>query len=186
MGTIWTVFFGALAGTIIGTVIIIGAIAVWLYLTDPRRKRPPFTLGSIPESYLEEHIVKHFDTLFPGWRIFDDTPPDMANSDESRNPSGRQCHTKGGIIDLLCLDRQENLVVIELKKGRAPDRTVVQVERYINWIKENIAQPGQRVWGLIIAKSFGDRLFYALKCKRGIRIWTYDWQLKFNKRPRQK
>ena len=108
MGTIWSVFFGALAGTIIGTVIIIGAIAVWLYLTDPRRKRPPFTLGSIPESYLEEHIVKHFDTLFPGWRIFDDTPPDMANSDESRNPSGRQCHTKGGIIDLLCLDRQDS------------------------------------------------------------------------------
>ena len=49
---------------------------------------------------------------------------------------GRQVHTSfGGVIDLLCLDRDGNLVVTELKKGRTPRDVTAQALEYASWVK---------------------------------------------------
>ena len=184
----WAPFWGALAGAVIGVLAAVGILGAWDYLAERRaQKKQPLTLDdtfdTISESQLEQYIVEHFDALFPGWRIFDDSPESAINSNEGHRPTGIRYRTEAGEIDLLCVDRQGHLVVIELKRYKAPDRVVSQIDRYIAWVKQNLAQPGQRVRGLIIAKSFGGRLSHTLSRRRGIRIWTYAWQLKFNKRP---
>jgi hypothetical protein len=59
---------------------------------------------------------------------------------------------------------------------------VAQVDRYIAWVEKNLAQPNQRVRGLIIAKSFERRLKFTLPQRRNIDFWIYDYQLRFDKK----
>lgn len=50
---------------------------------------------------------------------------------------GRQVATDfGGAIDLLCLDRDGNLVVIELKRDRTPREVTAQILDYAAWAKD--------------------------------------------------
>lgn len=50
---------------------------------------------------------------------------------------GRQVKTKNGkILDLLCIDRDEDLVVIELKKDLTPREVTAQVIEYASYIAE--------------------------------------------------
>jgi hypothetical protein len=50
---------------------------------------------------------------------------------------GRQIETDfGGIIDLLCLDLEGNIVIIELKKDKTPREVVAQVLDYASWVKD--------------------------------------------------
>ena len=49
---------------------------------------------------------------------------------------GRQVRTDfGGLIDLLCVDQNGDLVVIELKKGRTPREVAAQALDYASWVK---------------------------------------------------
>lgn len=77
-------------------------------------------------------------------------------------------------IDFLALDRDNNdLVVIELKRGKTSDATVGQILRYINWVKENVAEAGQYVRGIIIAKEVDEALKYSVKALDGVDVKTY-------------
>lgn len=50
---------------------------------------------------------------------------------------GRQVETDfGGVIDLLCLDRAGDLVIIELKRDRTPREVTAQALDYASWVKE--------------------------------------------------
>jgi len=50
---------------------------------------------------------------------------------------GRQVPTSfGGKIDLLCLDRAGDLVVVELKKARTPRKVTAQGLEYASWVKD--------------------------------------------------
>ncbi|MBE7550976.1 MAG: DUF1016 family protein [Anaerolineales bacterium] len=106
----------------------------------------------------------------------------LSNSNSNHKPVGIRYRTEAGEVDILCLDTRNNFVVIELKRNKAPDRVVAQVDRYIAWVEKNLAQPGQRVRGLIIAKSFDKRLKFTLIQRRNIDFWIYDYQLRFDKK----
>ncbi|MEI2608816.1 MAG: endonuclease NucS domain-containing protein [Candidatus Promineifilaceae bacterium] len=168
-----------MAGTVIG---VVGAIALGVLLdyilgrrekASQQQKHQPITLDSILEAQLESFIVDNFVTLFPGWKIFDE--PNQNKSGDNGRPSGIQYHTSAGKIDILAIDPQDALVTIELKRDKAPDKVVSQVDRYMAWVKAHLAKPGQRVRGLIIAKSADDRLVYSLSRRRGINIWRYEY-----------
>lgn len=50
---------------------------------------------------------------------------------------GKQVTTEfGGIIDLLCIDREGSLVIVELKRNRTPRNIVAQALDYASWVNE--------------------------------------------------
>jgi RecB family endonuclease NucS len=185
----WSSFFGALAGGVVGVLIILGGFLAWDEFN--RRKEAKIepqkiiSLDDILESHLEQHIVQHFDTLFPGWRIY----ALNINADSSTanvKPIGIRYRTEAGEIDILCVDSEDNFVVVELKRNKAPDKVVAQTDRYMTWVEKTLAQANQQVRGLIIAKSFDKHLAYILAKRSNINLWTYNWQLEFDKNVVQK
>ena len=50
---------------------------------------------------------------------------------------GRQVETGfGGLIDLLCLNRDGDVVIVELKKDKAPREVITQVLEYASWVDD--------------------------------------------------
>ena len=50
---------------------------------------------------------------------------------------GRQVTTDfGGVIDLLCLDSNGDIVIVELKRGRTPREVTAQALDYASWVKD--------------------------------------------------
>jgi RecB family endonuclease NucS len=74
-----------------------------------------------------------------------------------------------GRSDLICTDKDGDLIVLELKRGMASDQAIGQVLTYIGWMKENIAEPGQEVKGCILAGDYDERLRLAAAAA-GIRL----------------
>ncbi len=75
--------------------------------------------------------------------------------DPSTGKSGRQFVTDGGRIDLLCTRKDTgDFLVIELKKGEAPQETLLQILRYISWVKQNLTIKNNRqVRGIILTEQ---------------------------------
>ena len=64
-------------------------------------------------------------------------------------------------------------MVIELKKGRASDNVVGQVQRYMGYIKEEIATSEQEVKGVIIAFDDDQKIKRALSVTNNIFFYKY-------------
>ena len=77
---------------------------------------------------------------------------------------GRQVRTSfGGVVDLLCLDGDGNLVVVELKRGRTPREVTSQALDYSSWASklefDEITEIADAYPGLpgTLADAFGER-----------------------------
>ena len=67
-----------------------------------------------------------------------------------------------GRVDLFCKDKENNLVVIELKKYGAKDYSIIdQISRYMGYIKKHVAENNQKVRGIIVVGKINDKLNYA-------------------------
>ena len=77
-------------------------------------------------------------------------------------------------FDVLAIskDKQEVLVV-ELKKGRASDSVVGQIQRYMGYVAEEVADEHQRVRGVIVALEDDLRIKRALKVAPNIEFYQY-------------
>jgi hypothetical protein len=181
----WSSFIGAVVGGILGAALLIGGLILWDEFQRRRDAKAksvkPSSLDDILESQLEEYIIDHFDELFPGWRIYDEASTSIKLPKPEKRSTGMQYKTDAGNIDILCLDPDENFVVIELKRSKAPDRVVAQLDRYMEWVERHLIQQDQAVRGLIIAKSLDKRLAYTLKRRQDIDLWAYNLQLQFDK-----
>jgi len=88
---------------------------------------------------------------------------------------GIEYSTNIGRIDILAHHKTESRwLVIELKREQTPDSTLGQVQRYMGWIAERLAEPNDSVEGLILAGSFTDKLKYGLKFSRGVKLMSYE------------
>lgn len=86
----------------------------------------------------------------------------------------RQSRIPVGIIDLLCIDRKRNYVVVEIKRPAADYREVVgQITTYMGWVRKNIATKGQSVRGIIVVGRKNDRLDYSLDLIPDISVRTF-------------
>lgn len=88
---------------------------------------------------------------------------------------GKQIPTDTGAIDILAISKdKKEYLVIELKNNRASDQAVGQIQRYMGYVVEEIAEKNQTVKGLIIAMEDDLRIRRALSVAQNIDFWRYE------------
>lgn len=119
------------------------------------------------ESHLEHFLVENWKHTLLGkeYDIFE----------EDGELSGQQYPSDTGPIDILAVSKdKKTLMVIELKKGRASDRVVGQIQRYMGYVKDVLAENGQQVKGIIIALEDDLRIRRALSVTQDISFYRYQ------------
>lgn len=95
---------------------------------------------------------------------------------------GQQYPSDTGPIDILAVSKdKKELLVVELKKGRASDSVVGQIQRYMGFVMDELAENEQEVKGVIIALEDDLRIRRALKVTRGIEFYRYEVSFKLSK-----
>jgi len=122
------------------------------------------------ESHLEDFIVENWSSTVFG-RDYDIY--------KENGEKGTQISVTGGRLDILAVKKdQSELLVVELKRGRASDPVVGQMLRYISLVEDELAVEGQTVRGVIIALSDDANIRAALRHQANIQFMRYE--IKFN------
>ena len=139
-----------------------------LVATNPDVEDP---LEFAMEKHLEEFLVANWPQtmLAAEWSIVE----------EDGEKIGQQYQTDAGPIDILARSNDgKRLLVIELKRGRVNDVVVGQILRYMGYIKEQVAEPGQTVEGAIIALEDDQKLRWAISAAPGLNFFRYQVSFK--------
>lgn len=118
------------------------------------------------EKHLEDFLVKNWAQTELGqeFDIFQ----------EDGDLVGQQYLTDSGPLDVLAVSKDKKyLLVVELKRGRASDIVVGQILRYMGYVKEELAEPGQEVVGAIIALEDDLKMRRALSMTPNISFYRY-------------
>ena len=95
---------------------------------------------------------------------------------------GQQFPSDTGPIDILAISKdKKTLLVVELKKGRVSDNVVGQIQRYMGYIKQELAEDNQTVKGVIIALEDDIRIKRALAVTNNIEFYRYQVSFKLFK-----
>jgi len=95
---------------------------------------------------------------------------------------GQQYPSDTGPIDILAIIKdKKTLLVVELKRGRASDRVVGQIQRYMGYVKDELAEADQQVKGVIIALEDDLRIRRALSVAQNIEFYRYQLSFKLLK-----
>jgi restriction system protein len=95
---------------------------------------------------------------------------------------GQQYPSDTGPIDILAVSKdKKELLVVELKKGRASDNVVGQIQRYMGFVKEELSEKDQTVKGIIIALEDDTRIKRALAVTNNIEFYRYQVSFKLFK-----
>jgi len=119
------------------------------------------------EKHLEEFLVQNWKQTELGkeYEIYS----------EDGESLGKQYQTDTGPIDILAISKdKKTLLVVELKKGRASDNVVGQVQRYMGYVLEELAEENQKVKGVIIALEDDIRIKRALSVTNNIEFSRYQ------------
>ena len=126
------------------------------------------------EKHLEDFLVQNWTQTDLGkeYDIFE----------EDGEKVGQQYPTDTGSIDILAIKRDKSeLLVVELKKGRASDVVVGQTLRYMGYAVQELAEPNQKVRGVIIALEDDQRIRRALVATPSIEFYRYQISFKLLK-----
>ena len=95
---------------------------------------------------------------------------------------GQQYLTDTGPMDILAIKKDKSeLLVVELKKGRASDAVVGQILRYMGYAAQELAEPNQKVRGAIIALDDDKRIRRALAVTPSIDFFRYQVSFKLTR-----
>jgi restriction system protein len=126
------------------------------------------------EKHLEDFLVKNWKQTELG-KHFD-------IYEEEGELVGQQYPSDTGPIDILAVSKdKKTLLVVELKKGRASDNVVGQIQRYMGYVKEELAESNQEVKGIIIALEDDIRIKRALSVTTNIEFFRYQVSFKLFK-----
>jgi len=118
------------------------------------------------EKHLEDFIIRNWQHTIFGrdYNFYNDGDTD-----------GQQYPTDTGPIDILAVSKDnKTLLVIELKKDRSSDATVGQILRYMSYIKETLAQPGQHVHGAIVSFAEDKSMRRAISMVPSVKYYRYQ------------
>lgn len=124
------------------------------------------------ESHLRDYLANNLHQIEPGLQLFRD--------EEDNAITGVEFDAGGRRIDLLAVDKDNNLVVVELKVSRGYERTIGQLLLYRAWVRENLAD-GKKVRGVIIAKTISPDLKLAVSEIQDIDVFEYELKLDLKK-----
>jgi restriction system protein len=95
---------------------------------------------------------------------------------------GQQFPSDTGPMDILAVSKDKStLLVVELKRGRASDSVVGQIQRYMGYVQDELCEAHQKVQGVIIALEDDLRLRRALSVTNNIEFYRYEVSFKLNK-----
>jgi restriction system protein len=95
---------------------------------------------------------------------------------------GRQYPSDTGPIDILAISKDKSsLLVVELKRGRVSDVVVGQIQRYMGFVQEELAESNQSVQGIIIGLDDDLRIKRALSVTKNIEFYRYQVSFKLHK-----
>lgn len=126
------------------------------------------------EKHLEDFLVMNWSQteLGKNYNIYE----------EEGEKVGQQYPTDTGPMDILAIKKDKSeLLIVELKKGRASDAVVGQTLRYMGYAAEELAEPNQKVRGVIIALDDDKRIRRALAASPNIEFFRYQISFKLLK-----
>jgi len=136
------------------------------------------TIEDITEFALEKHLE---DFLVKNWKQTE-LGKHYDIYEEEGELVGKQYPTDTGPIDILAISKdKKTILVVELKKGRASDNVVGQVQRYMGFALETLAEKNQQVKGVIIALEDDLRIKRALSVTNNIEFYRYKINFKLFK-----
>lgn len=126
------------------------------------------------EKHLEDFLVKNWKhtELGKNYDIYE----------EDGELVGQQYPSDTGPLDILAISKDKStLLVVELKKGRVSDTVVGQIQRYMGYVKEELAEAHQTVKGVIIGLEDDVRIRRALAVTQNIEFYKYKVSFKLYK-----
>ncbi len=148
---------------------LLGVQAVPALVSAPALVEDPVAFAM--EKHLEDFLVKNWANTELGkeYDIFA----------EEGELVGQQYPTDTGPLDVLAIKKDKSeLLVVELKRGRASDVVVGQVLRYMGFVMQELAEPTQTVRGVIIALEDDLRIRRALAMTPSIEFFRYQMTFK--------
>lgn len=126
------------------------------------------------EKHLEDFLVKNWKQT--------DLGKEYDILEEDGDLIGQQYPSDTGPIDILAISKdKKELLVIELKKGRASDTVVGQIQRYMGYVLDELAEKDQTVRGVIIALEDDIKIRRALAVAQNIDFYRYQVSFKLFK-----
>lgn len=125
------------------------------------------------EKDLQRYLAENLGCIEPGLKLYED---EDLRGIEYEAGGGRR-------IDILAVDRNGAFVVIELKVSRGYDRVIGQLLRYMNWVRRDLADPGQKVRGIIVCRSMSEDLRLACSSIQDVELYEYKLSVAVTKVP---
>lgn len=127
------------------------------------------------EKHLEDFLVQNWHHTELG-KLYD-------IYEEDGETVGKQYPSDTGPIDILAISKdKKDILVVELKRGRVSDIAVGQLQRYMGYVKDELAEDGQTVHGVIIAFEDDIRIQRVLSVATNIDFYTYKISFKLEKK----
>jgi hypothetical protein len=123
------------------------------------------------EKDLQNFLAKNLEAIESGLTLYED---DGIRGIEYPAGNGRR-------IDILALDKENNFVIIELKVSKGYDRVIGQTQRYMGWIQKNLAESGQQVRGIIVARTITEDLLLSAFNQDCIEFFEYQLSVTLSK-----
>jgi len=113
------------------------------------------------EKDLQEALRNNIEQLEPGLKIIDD---------------GKETTTYAGRIDIMAEDAMGDVIIIELKAGKAPLDSITQILSYIS----SVSLPNNdSVRGILIAGDFPERVVQAVRVVPNLELKKYGFKFIF-------
>lgn len=127
------------------------------------------------EKHLEDFLVHNWKSTELGKRF------DVY--EEEGETVGQQYPSDTGPIDILAISKdKKELLVVELKRGRVSDVVIGQIQRYMGYVMDELAEKDQVVRGVVIGFEDDVRVRRALTAARNIEFYTYKVQFTLEKK----
>jgi len=139
------------------------------FVGEPQPGSTSFAL----EQDLQRYLADNLSIIEPGLELFED-----------EDIKGFEYPAGGGRrIDILAVDKAGGFVVLELKVERGYERVVGQLLRYMNWVRKDLAEPGQRVRGIIVCRTMSEDLRLACAGLPNIELFEYKLSVSVTRVP---